>query len=54
MLGCAKYFPVEEAVKQTSNGAFLIDLDRNKATEAGKKAMRDVAQTRGFRVDLLA
>lgn len=30
----------------------LIDLDNNKATEAGKKAMRDVAQTRGFRVDL--
>ena len=30
----------------------FIDLDQNKATEAGKKAMRDVAQTRGFRVDL--
>ena len=30
----------------------FIDLDSNKATEAGKKAMRDVAQTRGFRVDL--
>ena len=30
----------------------FIDLDNNKATEAGKKAMRDVAQTRGFRVDL--
>ena len=30
----------------------FIDLDNNKATEAGKKAMRDVAQTRGFSVDL--
>ena len=30
----------------------FIDLDKNKATEAGKKAMRDVAQTRGFTVDL--
>ena len=30
----------------------FIDLDYNLATEAGKKAMRDVAQTRGFRVDL--
>jgi alkyl hydroperoxide reductase subunit AhpC len=28
-LGCAKYFPVEETVKQTSCGAFLVDLDRN-------------------------
>ena len=26
----------------------FIDLENNKATEAGKKAMRDVAQTRGF------
>ena len=29
-----------------------IDLDNNKASEVGKKAMRDVAQARGFRVDL--
>ena len=29
MLGCAKYFPVQEAVQQTSCGAFLLDLDRN-------------------------
>lgn len=30
----------------------IIDLDGNKASEAGKKAMRDVAKSRGFRVDL--
>ena len=30
----------------------FIDLDHNKATETGKKQMRDVAQARGFRVDL--
>ena len=30
----------------------FIDLDRNKATETGKKAMRDVANARKFRVDL--
>ena len=30
----------------------FIDLDDNKATETGKKQMRDVAQARGFRVDL--
>ena len=30
----------------------FIDLDDNQATEAGKKAMRDVAELRRFRVDL--
>ena len=30
----------------------FIDLDHNKATDQGKKAMRDVAKARGFRVDL--
>ena len=29
-----------------------INLDHNQATETGKKAMRDVAKARGFRVDL--
>jgi len=29
MFGCAKYYPVDEAVKQVSCGAFLLDLDRN-------------------------
>ena len=29
-----------------------IDLDDNEATEVGKKAMRDVAKSRSFRVDL--
>jgi hypothetical protein len=31
---------------------FLIDLDNNEASEVGKKAMRDVAKARGFRVNL--
>jgi thioredoxin-dependent peroxiredoxin len=29
MLGCAKYYPIEETVKHTASGAFLLDLDRN-------------------------
>ena len=30
----------------------FIHLDHSRATETGKKAMRDVSKTRGFRVDL--
>ena len=30
----------------------FINLDRNQATETGKRAMRDVAKARDFRVDL--
>ena len=52
-IGDAGLSALAEAVgKRALASVSFIDLDHNKASEAGKKAMRDVAQTRGFRVDL--
>ena len=52
-IGDAGLTALAKAVESGALGKVsFIDLDHNQATESGKKAMRDVAKARGFKVDL--